>query len=137
MTSTNPDKYFKYWTFLGKISYPLFDGFTAKGRIKAAKAILSRVAESKEQLKDLINLEVRQAYLGLQSAKERISAQKENVSTAEENLRIATERYKLGLLSHLELKDAELSLTEAQTNYQKALYDYNISLAELERSQGI
>ena len=64
-------------------------------------------------------------------------AQRENVNTAQENLRIATERYKLGLLSQLELKDAELSLTEAETNYQRALYDYSVSLAQLEKAQGL
>lgn len=132
----DPDKYFKYWTLLGKISVPIFDGFSAKGKIRAAQASLQQVKESKEQLLDRIELEVKQAYLALQAAKERISAQKENVSTAQENLRIATERYKLGLLSQLDLKDAELSLTEAETNYQRALFDYNLSLAELERAQG-
>ncbi len=132
----DPDKYFKYWTLLGRISVPIFDGFSAKGKIKAAQASLEQVKESKEQLLDLIELEVKQAFLALQAARERISAQKENVSTAQENLRIATERYKLGLLSQLDLKDAELSLTEAETNYQRALFDYNLSLAELERAQG-
>ena len=134
---SGPDKYFKYWTFLGKISLPIFDGFTAKGRIKAAKANLERVKDSKEQLQDLIDLEVRQAFLTFQAAKDRILAQRENVNTAQENLRIATERYKLGLLSQLELKDAELSLTEAETNYQRALYDYSIGLAQLEKAQGL
>jgi len=134
---SDPDKYFKYWTFLGKISLPIFDGFTAKGRIKAAKASLERVKGSKEQLQDLIDLEVRQAFLTFQAAKDRISTQKENVNTAQENLRIATEQYKLGLLSQLELKDAELSLTEAETNYQRALYDYSIGLAQLEKAQGL
>src|SRR5574341_722613 len=111
--------------------------FTAKGRIKAAKASLERVKDSREQLQDLIDLEVRQAFLTFQAAKDRILAQKENVSTAQENLRSATDRYKLGLLSQLELKDAELSLTEAETNYQRALYDYSIGLAQLEKAQGL
>jgi len=79
---SDPDKYFKYWTFLGKISLPIFDGFTARGRIKAAKASLERVKDSKEQLQDLIDLEVRQAFLTFQAAKDRILAQRENVNTA-------------------------------------------------------
>ena len=59
------------------------------------------------------------------------------INTAQENLRIATERYKLGLLSQLELKDAELSLIEAETSYSRALYDYSVGLAALEKAQGL
>jgi len=134
---SNPDKYYKSWTFLGRISVPIFDGFTAKGKIKAARANLEKVQESKQQLQDLINLEVTEAYLTLQAAQERINAQKENIKTAQENLRIATERYKLGLLSQLELKDAELSLIEAETSYSRALYDYSVGLAALQKAQGL
>ncbi|OGC78324.1 MAG: hypothetical protein A2Z27_04065 [candidate division Zixibacteria bacterium RBG_16_50_21] len=133
----NPDRYYKSWTLLGKISYPLFDGFNAKGKIRAARAGLERVKESKQQLLDAIALQVKEAFLSMKSAQDRIISQRENVATAQENLRIATERYKLGLLSQLELKDAELSLVESETNYNKALYDYNTSLAAWQRAQGI
>ncbi len=133
---SEPDRYYKTWSFLGKVTLPLFDGFTAKGRIKAAKASWEQSKQQREALLDGINLEVRQAFSSLKAAQERILAQKENVETSQENLRIATERYKLGLLSQLELKDAELSLIESQTNYIKALYDYNLALAALDKAQG-
>lgn len=133
---SEPDRYYKTWSFLGKVTLPVFDGFTAKGKIKAAKASLEQSKQQREALLDEINLEVRQAFSSLKAAQERILAQKENVETSQENLRIATERYKLGLLSQLELKDAELSLIESQTNYIKALYDYNLALAALDKAQG-
>ncbi len=130
------DRYYKTWSFLGKVTLPIFDGFTAKGKIKAAKASWEKAKQQREALLDNINFEVKQAYRSLSAAQERIIAQKENVETAHENLRIATERYKLGLLSQLELKDAELSVIESQTNYIKTLYDYNLALAALDKAQG-
>ena len=81
-------------------------------------------------------MEVKRAFLGLTDALERLPAQKENMETAQENLRIAQERYALGLLSQLELKDAELSLTQAQTLYAKALFEYNVARAALNRAVG-
>jgi outer membrane protein TolC len=43
----------------------------------------------------------------------------------------------MGLLSLLDLKDAELSNIEARTQQVKALYDYNIAFTSLERATGL
>ena len=43
----------------------------------------------------------------------------------------------MGLLSLLDLKDAELSNIDARTQQIKALYDYNVARTSLERATGL
>jgi outer membrane protein TolC len=133
----NKDDYYTSWTAKAGISIPLFDGLYSIGRFSSAKAALEQAREQVRAAQDGVLMEVRQSYYSLANARESLLAQKENVETAAENLRIAQERYKLGLLSLLELKDAELSLIGARTQQVKALYDYTVSLASLDRAVGL
>jgi outer membrane protein len=129
--------YYKTWTALATLSIPIFDGSMSRGRLASAKAELEEVRASWEGETEGIVLEVRQAYFSLDDARERLAAQKENVETAKENLRIAQERYALGLLPQLDLKDAELSLIQAETQKALALFDYNIARSALDRAVGL
>ena len=53
---------------------------------------------------------------------------------AEESLRIANLRYKNGMITNVELMDAELAFTQAQLNYFNALHDYVIAVAKLKKA---
>lgn len=135
--TADPDSYYQSWTAKAGISIPLFDGFFSIGRYRAQKAGLEQAREKVQAASDGVLMEVRQSYYSVTSARESFLAQKENVETAAENLRIAQDRYKMGFLSLLELKDAELSLISARTQQVKALYDYNVALISLDRAVGL
>jgi len=124
------------WQALLVLNFPLFDGFSTRARIRQSEANLNQIKVSRDLLMESIKLELKQAVLNSQQAKESIEAQKENVETAKDNLRIAQERYKLGLMSNIEVRDAELTLTQAETNYYQALADYLIALVKLEKAMG-
>jgi outer membrane protein TolC len=102
--------------------------------VKQAKSGLRQIQIGMEQLKDGIQLEVRAAFLGFQESKELLNAQEETVQQAKESLRIANLRYKNGMITNVELMDAELAYTQAQTNRFNALHDYAIAVAKLERA---
>lgn len=128
---------YKYWTGKIGISIPLFDGMFSIGHYTAKKAGLAQAKEQTKATEDGVVMETRQYYYSLANAWESLAAQKENVETAAENLRIAQERYKLGMLSLLDLKDAELSDIEARTQQIKTLYDYSVARTSLERAIGL
>jgi len=89
-----------------------------------------------DQLKKGINLEIENIYLDLKEAEKRIYAQKENVSLAKKNLEIIQKRYERGLVSDLDLRETQLALTQAETEYSQALFDYNVALAKLQKAVG-
>jgi len=124
------------WNAILSLSFPLFNGFSDLGRVRQAEARLEQVRILKSQLEERIRLEVKKAVFDMEEAKERIEAQKENVQVARANLRIAEERHQKGLMSEIEVRDAQLSLTQAETDYFQALYDYNVAGAFLDKATG-
>ncbi|MFH1239111.1 MAG: TolC family protein, partial [bacterium] len=112
------------WAANLTLNMPLFDGFTTRARVNQGLAQREQLKLNKEQLIDNIKLEIRQAYYNFEQAAENIKGQQENIDTAKDNLRIAQERYRLGLMSDIEVRDAELTLAQAETNYYQALFDY-------------
>lgn len=128
---------YRSWTAKAGIAVPIFDGLFSFGRFSAEKAGLAQAKEQVIGTRDGVVMEVRQSYYSLANARESLLAQKENVENSAENLRIAQERYRMGLLSLLDLKDAELSHIDARTQQIKTLYDYNVAMTSLDRATGL
>jgi outer membrane protein len=124
------------WNFNLALSFPIFDGFLTRAKVRGAKSDLKQLDITEEQIRDLIRLQVNQAISDLNLARENILSQQENVKQAKESLRIANVQYEKGVLTNLELMDTEFALTVAETNYLQALSDYSIAKAKYERAVG-
>ena len=85
---------------------------------------------------DAIELEVRSAYLNLLEARTLIDVQRETVGQAQESVRIANLRYENGMITSVELTDAQLALSQAEVNRLQSLHDYVVGLARLEKAIG-
>ncbi len=118
-------------------SISVFDSGLNRAKLKQAQEGVSTAVEQAGQKRDAVLLEVRQYYLNLREAEERIETSKVAVTQAEENLRIAEIRYNAGVGTNLEILDAVLALNTAGTNHTQALYDYNANKAQLERAIGM
>ncbi len=130
------NKWDSSWDITCALTFPLFNGLSNLGKINQARAGLNQAVSGENLLREKIRLEVEKAYLNRQNAEERIETQKENVETAKENLDIVQKRYQRGLVSDLELRDTQLALTRAETEYSTALFDYNTAAAELAKAVG-
>lgn len=125
------------WAIQGGLSWSLWDGGATTASIKKANAAVKQAEETLLQARESVELEVRQDYLNILAAKEKIRAAEASVAQAEEAYKIASVRYSSGVGTNLDVIDAELALNTARTNYITALYDYNIGLATLEHAMGI
>ena len=65
-----------------------------------------------------------------------LSTANKELDQATESLRLSRSRYGEGMTSQVELSDAELAFTQAQTNVVNARYEQLGSQAELERAVG-
>jgi len=128
------DNWRNSWSVTLALSVPVFDGLATRARVNQAKSGLRQIQIGKEQLMKGIGLEVHAAFLSFQESKELLTVQEETVQQAQESLRIANLRYKNGMITSIELMDAELAFTQAQTNYSNALHDYVIAIARLEKA---
>lgn len=118
------------------VSLPVFDGLLTKGSIDLAGA-QSRVARAQlEQTRENVFNDVERAKADLSRARAQYGAQQENVAEADEAYRLATLRYARGMATQLEVSDAQLALTTAQTNQARSVYDVYIAAVALAQTQG-
>jgi len=89
-----------------------------------------------EEIKDGVRLEIQEASLRVTEASKNIQVAETAVSQAEENFRINEERYKGQVATSTDVLDALTLLVQAKTNYYRALSDYNIAKARLQRAIG-
>ncbi len=124
------------WGVAATLSWSLFDGGATDAKILSANNAIKVAEEKLAKAREEVALEVRQDYLNVVAAKEKIRATEAAVEKAEEAFKIASIRYKSGVGINLDVLDAQLNLNNAKTNYIGALYDYNVGLATLEKALG-
>lgn len=119
------------------LSVPIFNGFSASAQVAQSKALIRELALTRKGLEETVGFEVRQAILNLKEAKESLPSQEKNVEQAQESLRIAELNFSEGLATTLDVSSAQAALSQAKTYYTQALYDYVVSLAQLDKAMGV
>jgi len=118
------------------VGMSIFDGFSTKAKVDAAKARYAQANLSKENISDQIAVDIRQGCLDLKQAQAIIDSQKDNVGEAREALRIAGVSYDNGENTNLDVLDAQLALSQAEENFVQGIYDYLMAKAYLDRTMG-
>jgi outer membrane protein len=124
------------WSVGVVLNLNLFNGGGDHARIVEAQANHQRAVAQRERMANAIGLEVHDAFLAYQTARERVTVARDAVTQAEESLRIVQDRYDAGLTTIVELLDSETALTAARTNLTRTLYDATVSQARLDLSVG-
>ena len=124
------------WSAIAGVNINLFSGGASSSKIGMAKAELRSLKLSREKLLDNIRLEVKSAYLDLQSSAKKMEVTKVAVEQAEENLRLQRLRYKEGVGTATEVLDAVSLLTTAESNSWKSLYGFKRAEAVLLNAAG-
>ena len=119
-----------------QLSWSIFDGGNKVARYKEAKALLESTKANVRDTELTIWQQVEQAYVNLISAEEQIGAAQKAVESAQENFRLSQGRFDAGVGTIIELTDAQLALTQAQSTQAQALTDYRLAIAQLERNLG-
>jgi outer membrane protein TolC len=125
------------WNVTGTVNIPIFSGFLTKQQVAEARANLLKTKANGEVLRQNILLEVNQALLNLEAAKERLQVTAVTVTQAKERLALVEGRYKAGLSNAIEVTDAEVALVNAQVNDVVAMSNYQAAKAQLDRATGI
>ena len=124
------------WALGATLTFNLFDGGANRARLKESRARERQVGDLRKQMASAVRLQVREAFLNLNTARERVEVSREAASQAEESLRIIQNRYDAGLATITDLLRAETARTSAQKNFLNALFDYRLSYAALELATG-
>ncbi len=119
-----------------RLSVPIFDGFRRSAQIQQAEINKDKVGLTKMKVEEGLKIQLQQSELKMKEAKERVTAQEKSVQQAERALKIAQTRYNNGIGTQLEILDTQSALTQTQTNYAKAIFDFLIAKAQWEKTIG-
>ena len=133
-SSSNLDDTLQGWFFGVTGTWAIFDGLETVGRVKQQRALLSQAKITYDDAVRQVELEIQQAYSNLQQDRELYFSQSKNVDQAREALRLASARLGVGAGVQLDVLNAQVALTQAQSTRLSALFSYNADLAEFDRA---
>jgi outer membrane protein TolC len=116
--------------------WTLFDGGQALNQARALERAGRAARLRREDAAALLQLQVREAWLGLAEADARRVASREAVEQAEENLRINRELYGAGLVANTQVLDAVALRVAATNNRDDAAMDLELARLRLARATG-
>ncbi len=119
------NSYYPSTPYVGaQVSIPLFSGFSNDAKIKQARMEKQQSAIMLTDAYEQLKAEVRQVLADVKETAARMQTRTNVKETAQLSYEITQYRYAKGVASRLELTDAELALSAAQSNYLEAVFDY-------------
>jgi outer membrane protein TolC len=126
----------KGWTAEVTGSWPIWDSGAVYGQWKQQRALLQEQKITYDDDVRQVELEIQQAYSNLIQNQQLIESQEKNVQEAEEAVRLAKARLDAGAGVQLDVLNAQVQLTTAESTRLQALFGYNSALAEFDRATG-
>lgn len=104
------------------LSWDLFDGGSTTTNVRNAKIAVDRLETQKEQQIELLKRDVNNAWELYQNALFILKVQKVNVRTNKLNFERSTEYYKLGQITSIDFRIAQVNLINAEQTLSSAKY---------------
>lgn len=124
------------WDVGVSVTWSLWDG--GRGRAERAQAdrLASAARRRLEEFDERLALEVRQRQLEISSHEAAVAAADDAIRAAREARRIVNDRYLTGLVTALEVLDADFTLLEVELDRTRVLANLRLAEAQLARSLG-
>ena len=123
-------------TLGANLTWNLFDGGRSIVGLKNAKILYDSQDLQKQQFELQVNRDIANARGNYQNLLKIFSIQEQNVVTNLNNLERSQERLKVGQISSIEFRQAQINLINVQTNKNLAKYDAKLAELELLRLTG-
>ena len=110
-------------TITANLSWNIFDGGFTKTRIQNSRIAVKNQQISLEQTKQVLRRNVNNAWGFYQNSLFVLQAENKNLQTNQRNFERTLEQQKLGQITSIEFRQAQLNLLNAQLNFNKAKYE--------------
>ena len=116
---------------------PIFDGGLGIAEMREAKSMQVQARLNWDRLVKNVELEVTEAYLGLETITEAVKTLEKQVQLAEENYQLLSRFFAVGEATSLELSQALNALDGARKNLTSLRYDRHMAILNLKKAVGI
>jgi outer membrane protein len=124
------------WAGTLHLAVPIFNGFRTRAMEEEAQANLNAAEARQADLEGNIAMEVEQAVADVQTSAQKISTADLQVEQARQALALARVRYQNGVITSLELINAQTTLQEAEFQRLQYQYNYTMSRYALQKALG-
>ncbi len=118
------------------LNWNVFSGFATDAQVKTARANLSTARIQLEYAQLQLEVDVGKAVAALEVQQKVLAVAQANEETAKQVLDLASQRFNAGAGSTLDVRDAELNLTQAELALLQGRIDLEEARAALERMTG-
>ncbi len=129
--------YHGVFTAEGSLKFPIFREAEQRGQQDQVNAQLMALHQRESDLRVTIDAQIRASMLDVQSANQLVKVAQSNVGLAQQVLSDARERFHAGVDDNLAVVDAQASVTSAEFQLVRALYQYNVAKLNLARNTGV
>ncbi|HEY2645341.1 MAG TPA: TolC family protein [Candidatus Acidoferrales bacterium] len=120
----------------GQLLFPIWAGGHTHGDIIEAEATLTQRRAEYESVRNRVELDVRDAYLDLNSAVELVRVAQSRRDLARDQLLQSTDRFSSGVADTVEVTQAQEVVASAESDYIADLNAHNLAKASVARSIG-
>jgi outer membrane protein TolC len=132
----NPGQSFGTYTVGGTLRVPIWQGGRAKGDMEEANAALAQRRAELEDLKSLVESQVRKAYLDLQASASQVEVAQKNVQVSKETLGLTKQRFEAGVTDSVEVVQSEQTVASAELDYINSEFGLNLAKLSMARAMG-
>jgi len=125
-----------FWDVGVNLTWTFWDGGRWAAAMAQAAANRAVLEERLMEFDSVLEVEVRQRLLDLDSAKAAVVAAADGIRAAAEARRVVEDRFKAGVAINTEVLDAQQVLLQAELDRTRALADVRLAEARLERALG-
>jgi outer membrane protein len=130
------DEWHTSWDVGVNLIWPFWDGGRTKAQVAEVTANQRAIEQRLAEFDTMLDFEVKQRLLDVQSARESIGASADEVRAATEARRVVAERFKAGLVTNTEVLDAQQAMLLSQFDRTRALATARLAEARLDRAVG-
>jgi outer membrane protein TolC len=121
----------------GALNFNIYTGGKIRADIERARAALKQRSDELADLGARIEVDVRDAFLDLQSTADQVAVAGDNLGLANQTLAQARDRFTAGVTDNIEVVQAQGSVATANDNLISALYANNLAKVSLARAIGM
>jgi len=125
------------WTLSVQATLPLFEGGALRARSRKATEQVSQLELQRAAVEDLIRQRIRSALHLAGASYAAIGLSRDAAEAADSTLSLVVDAYSRGVLSILDVIDAQNSALNANRAAASAVYDFLLDLIEVERAMGV
>ena len=124
------------WQATASVVLPLFEGGLREVNLQRSEQVIEQAKLQRDDLARQIEVEVKAAWVRVQTLAQTLQTVRAEVAAAAENYRNLQSQYNAGTATSLEVADALRDLNNAQTELAVQTDDYQVALHDLDRVTG-